>query len=293
MFEKFLPIAMKYIGIDHLPKMKFRAHIHDDMQPTFGKYENGEHVMYVALTNRHPNDILRTIAHELTHYRQDTEHQLNQDSGRTGSPIENEANAVAGIVMRHFNQKYPEYLSSKPITESVNIDVFKRGFNKTQDFEKYTLTAEPGRFLLHQTHGDPSEQFTVKAHIGKTQVGWVNFEIQDDHLEALDLYVDPKHRRKGLATAMYQFAKELGNDIRPSKKQTGMGREFWATKNPVGENFADGKNPGRKGLAKRSGVNTKASVSSLRKTAKHSTGEKQRMSHWLANMKAGRKRAAK
>jgi hypothetical protein len=54
------------------------------------------------------------------------------------------------------------------------------------------------------------------------------------------------------------------------------------------ENFADGKNPGRKGLAKRSGVNTKASVSSLRKTAKNSSGEKQRMTHWLANMKAGR-----
>jgi len=56
----------------------------------------------------------------------------------------------------------------------------------------------------------------------------------------------------------------------------------------ISENFADGKNPGRKGLAKRSGVNTKASVSSLRKTAKHSTGEKARMAHWLANMKAGR-----
>ena len=54
------------------------------------------------------------------------------------------------------------------------------------------------------------------------------------------------------------------------------------------ENFADGKNPGRKGLAKRSGVNTTASVSSLRNTAKHSSGEKQRMAHWLANMKAGR-----
>ena len=57
---------------------------------------------------------------------------------------------------------------------------------------------------------------------------------------------------------------------------------------PVKENYADGKNPGRKGLAKRSGVNTKASVSSLRKTAKHSTGEKARMAHWMANMKAGK-----
>ena len=58
----------------------------------------------------------------------------------------------------------------------------------------------------------------------------------------------------------------------------------------ITENFADGKKPGRKGLAKRSGVNTKASVSDLRKTAKHSTGEKARMAHWLANMKAGRKK---
>ena len=59
----------------------------------------------------------------------------------------------------------------------------------------------------------------------------------------------------------------------------------------IDENFADGKKPGRKGLAKRMGVNTKASVSSLRKTAKHSTGEKARMAHWLANMKAGRAKA--
>jgi len=59
----------------------------------------------------------------------------------------------------------------------------------------------------------------------------------------------------------------------------------------VNENFHDGKNPGRKGLSKRVGVNTKASVSSLRKTAKNSSGEKQRMAHWLANMKAGRAKA--
>ena len=58
----------------------------------------------------------------------------------------------------------------------------------------------------------------------------------------------------------------------------------------VGENFADGKKPGRKGLAKRSGVNTKASVTSLRKTAKNSTGEKARMAHWLANMKSGKQK---
>jgi hypothetical protein len=55
----------------------------------------------------------------------------------------------------------------------------------------------------------------------------------------------------------------------------------------VGENFADGKNPQDKGDSKRHGINTKASVSSLRKTAK-SGGRKGQLAHWLANMKSGR-----
>ena len=66
------------------------------------------------------------------------------------------------------------------------------------------------------------------------------------------------------------------------------GKDHMPKSSVAKENFADGKKPGRKGLAKRSGVNTKASVSDLRKTAKNSTGEKARMAHWLANMKAGR-----
>ncbi len=58
----------------------------------------------------------------------------------------------------------------------------------------------------------------------------------------------------------------------------------------VEENFADGKKPGRKGLAKRMGVPTKASVTRLRQIAKNSKGEKQRMAHWMANMKAGKRK---
>ena len=56
----------------------------------------------------------------------------------------------------------------------------------------------------------------------------------------------------------------------------------------VSENFADGKKPGREGLAKRVGVNCKQPVSKLRSIAAHSSGERQRMAHWCANMKSGK-----
>jgi hypothetical protein len=65
--------------------------------------------------------------------------------------------------------------------------------------------------------------------------------------------------------------------------------KFIQSRQGVTENFADGKNPGRKGLAKRVGVNCKQPVSKLRKIAKSSSGERRRMAHWCANMKAGRK----
>ncbi len=53
------------------------------------------------------------------------------------------------------------------------------------------------------------------------------------------------------------------------------------------ENFADGKNPQDKGDAKRHGVPTKASVSTLRNVAKQG-GRKGQLAHWMANMKSGK-----
>ena len=61
-------------------------------------------------------------------------------------------------------------------------------------------------------------------------------------------------------------------------------------KKTVTENFADGKNPQDKGDAKRHGVPTKASVSTLRKVAKQG-GRKGQLAHWMANMKAGKAKA--
>ena len=61
---------------------------------------------------------------------------------------------------------------------------------------------------------------------------------------------------------------------------------------PLDENFADGKVKGksRPGRVKRAGASCKGSVSELRRKAKNSSGEKQKMYHWCANMKSGRKK---
>ena len=145
MFRRFLPLAMHYLELDSLPKMMFEKSINDDEQPTFGRFENQSNTLYVALANRHPNDILRTVAHELQHYKQNTEHRLDSTSGRTGSPIENEAHAMAGIVMRHFNKQYPEYLSDRPIiAESKHPVTYMKEFENHLD-RLYEGDMPPGK----------------------------------------------------------------------------------------------------------------------------------------------------
>ena len=115
MFKKFLPLAMEILEIDRLPKMNFESEIDSGGQPSFGMYDNDEKILHVAILNRHPVDILRTVAHELVHYKQDIRNELNDESGVTGSPEENQAHEIAGVIMRHFNKQYPQFLRSQPI----------------------------------------------------------------------------------------------------------------------------------------------------------------------------------
>jgi hypothetical protein len=67
-------------------------------------------------------------------------------------------------------------------------------------------------------------------------------------------------------------------------------RKKYMKKQGVAENFADGKNPGRKGLSKRVGIPKKATLGQLEKIAGSSTGERRRMAQWQLNMRRGKKK---
>ena len=65
------------------------------------------------------------------------------------------------------------------------------------------------------------------------------------------------------------------------------------SKQGVAENFADGKVKGksRPGRVERAGASCDGSVTELRAKAKNASGEKAKMYHWCANMKAGKKKS--
>jgi phosphoglycolate phosphatase-like HAD superfamily hydrolase len=74
---------------------------------SFGGYLPAQNKISVVVKGRGLADILRTIAHEMVHAHQKEANKLDITSGETGSPIENEANALAGVIMRDYGKENP------------------------------------------------------------------------------------------------------------------------------------------------------------------------------------------
>jgi Zn-dependent peptidase ImmA (M78 family) len=74
---------------------------------SFASYDPETYLIIVVIINRNMADILRSLAHELVHHKQNIDGVLHFKSGETGSEHENEANAMAGALMREFGKMNP------------------------------------------------------------------------------------------------------------------------------------------------------------------------------------------
>jgi GNAT superfamily N-acetyltransferase len=482
--REFINDVAKKLQINDLPEIKLHTDpAWSEQTHSFGRYEPDTHTLHVSLTDRHIMDILRTTAHELAHCKQNELAPLPDNAGETGSEWENEAHAVAGIVMRDFADAHPEYFSADDLDEGIGQKIagaalagmlafgsgaqaqtvgqvlggvtgvanavqslkhmgwagtqeeltqeiknysralggdpnaqnqsilyrsqrgtgqdatvsrpapksaeqsaadfeaykqdyykkkaeFDKRFQQNEDASGYiptkkqardprfstalTVDIKPGEVgrqankmgLQTDRQGKPAlimktanlrESQTLEerlrnelAALGQDQErnkirtnrtgdrldglgnqmplgpetppkmpdGTIKVDVSDmydwyklgQNISNLDS-INKDELGKGPPSTVFAFGSEDLENMY-SHKLTNLGLKTHDLDEPgeedIDENFADGKKPGRKGLAKRMGVNTKASVSDLRKTAKNSSGEKQRMAHWLANMKAGR-----
>jgi hypothetical protein len=107
--EKFIEFVQNHIDTDlsELEIIISYSPVEAAEQSSFGKYTPSIKELRVVSINRNLADVLRTLAHELVHYKQDINGELTSDSNGDGSPQENEANAVAAVIMREFGKIYP------------------------------------------------------------------------------------------------------------------------------------------------------------------------------------------
>lgn len=110
--DHFAKFAAKELGITKAPKINYTGHS-EDSKSTFGvtKKTGDKSSIHVRTLDRHPNDIMRTIAHELYHYK------LNNNASSQGE--EDKANLIAGRIMRKYNTNNSSIFKARPIREDM------------------------------------------------------------------------------------------------------------------------------------------------------------------------------
>ena len=106
LIQKLVTFACEQLQIEQPSIKLINSPTYSQEYKSFGGYIPSEQEIKVVVHNRNMADILRTLAHELVHHMQN----LNGDEldGNDGSNTENEANAVAGVLMREFGRENPE-----------------------------------------------------------------------------------------------------------------------------------------------------------------------------------------
>jgi GNAT superfamily N-acetyltransferase len=125
------------------------------------------------------------------------------------------------------------------LPEKINFDSLKPGkeYHKSILGGKYHLYAKtkdepnlpPGIIVYVTDKDDPKLQNTLDA------IGYGRYIPKGDNLEVSFVNVKQEYRRQGIASAMYNFVRELGNDIAPSSAQSADAKAFWSAGAGVGK----------------------------------------------------------
>lgn len=102
---KFVSFAVKKLGIEKEQINIRMLHAAPKEPITTGAYTPQTKVICVIVQNRHFIDYCRTIAHELTHQKQDLDGKDFTNIPEIGGEIEDEANSTSGRIVKEFIKK--------------------------------------------------------------------------------------------------------------------------------------------------------------------------------------------
>jgi hypothetical protein len=226
--EKILELTKhmlaKGMNIKPLPKVKFVNGDSNNAREFLGKtayYDPNNFTITLYTEGRHPKDIVRSFSHEMIHHIQNLENRLG-DVSTTNTmeddnidKLEQEANLKGTMTFRNW-------------TDSLNENIFKKSTPQTKGYilktgEVITLEVDPSGL----TYGSLNITAYDKDN-NKIGTAYFNSDETNDPkiLSSTDTSVKPDWRRKGVATAIYNFAKTFGYKIVKSTNQSPEGGKF-------------------------------------------------------------------
>lgn len=102
---KFAEWAGKQLKLKNMPKIKLSMDTEEAQTGHHtGKHTPGDNYVWVYARNRNLVDILRTVFHELVHVRQHEKNMINPGDSYPGSPIEAQADMLAGKFIKIYGK---------------------------------------------------------------------------------------------------------------------------------------------------------------------------------------------
>ena len=117
--DDFVDFVKKELNIDNDVEVKLQNDKDGIKTTAVYKYRDGEDEEFedseirVFTLGRALVDVLRSIAHELVHHMQNEKGDLEGKVSNVGGPIEDEANSVAGEMIKKYGLKDPEIYGDK------------------------------------------------------------------------------------------------------------------------------------------------------------------------------------
>jgi hypothetical protein len=104
--NSFIDFALNSLQLSEVPPISFVLKRKEGM--THGYFNSGNNQILVYTKNRAIADFLRSLSHELVHYKQNINNELYQKNiPEVGGEIEDEANALGGSIIKAFGKENP------------------------------------------------------------------------------------------------------------------------------------------------------------------------------------------
>ena len=107
--KKFIKWTAQKIGLETFPTIEFSYDTEEAQEGHHtGRHVEGSNEVWVYAKNRNMVDIMRTVFHELVHCRQSELDMIKPGDSYPGSPIEAEADMMAGKYLKIWGKMHPE-----------------------------------------------------------------------------------------------------------------------------------------------------------------------------------------
>jgi len=110
-FEKYVAAQL---GLKKLPEIHYVGH-KEDAKKAFGDFTQSDNKIRVRTVDRHPIDVMRTLAHELAHYKWKLQGKTGDN--KPGGASENYAHEMAGKIMRNYDNSHGFMFKAPPLKE--------------------------------------------------------------------------------------------------------------------------------------------------------------------------------